>query len=229
MNVDVAFFVEIRVDTQFFRTRTHHGQRSLNGLLHDFTQRAGVGQLAFTRHTGGFNGQQIAAHFRPRQTRYLAYTVLAVSTTIVVTLNTKVFVQVVAVNNDVLQALIEQQLFDRLTTQLGDFTLQATHARFTGVIANDADDRAVFNGQFAFFQCVTFNLLRQQVTTGNVQFFVFGVARKTDHFHTIQQRCRDIHGVGGRHEHYIAEVVVHFQVVIAKRDVLLWIQHFKQG
>ena len=63
---------------------------------------------------------------------------------------------------------------------------------------------------------------------GNVQLLVFGIPGQTDHFHTIQQRCGNIHGVRGRNEHHVAEIVVHFQVMIAERHVLLWIQHLKQ-
>ena len=70
VNVDVAFFVKSGLIPSF-SARAYHGQRSLNRFLHDFTQRTGVGQLTFTRYAGGFDGQQIAAHFRPRQPGYL--------------------------------------------------------------------------------------------------------------------------------------------------------------
>ncbi|MNB88452.1 hypothetical protein D3C75_354660 [compost metagenome] len=227
--MDIAFLVKVRIDTQFFRARTHHGQRSLNGLLHHFTQRAGIREFAFTRYAGGFNSQQIAAHFRPRQPRHLTDAVFIVRATIVIALNAEIFVQVVAVNFNVLQGLIQQQLLHRFTAQLGDFALQATHARFTSVVTNNADNRTILYRNFVLFQRVTLNLLRKQVALGDVQLFVFGVARKTDHFHTIQQWSRNVHGVRGRHEHDIAKIVVHFQIVIAERHVLFRIQHFKQG
>ena len=62
----------------------------------------------------------------------------------------------------------------------------------------------------------------------DVQLLVFGIAGETDHFHTVQQRRRNVHGVRRRHEHHVAQVVVHFQVVIAERHVLFWIKHFQQ-
>ena len=136
--------------------------------------------------------------------------------------------QIVAVDHNVFQALIQQQLFHRFTTQFRDFTLKATHARFTGVVANDADNRTVLYGQLVGFQRVTLNLFRQQVLLSDVQLLIFGITGETDHFHTVQQRGRNVHGVGGRHEHHIAQVVVHFQVVIAERHVLFWIKHFQQ-
>ncbi|SYL11126.1 Uncharacterised protein [Klebsiella pneumoniae] len=82
--------------------------------------------------------------------------------------------------------------------------------------------------QLGFLQCVTLNLLRQQVTLGNVEFLIFRITGQTDHFHTIQQRCRNIHGVGCRDKHDVGQIVIHFQVVIVKRDILFRIQHLKQ-
>jgi hypothetical protein len=86
--------------------------------------------------------------------------------------------QILTVNLDVFQRFIQQQLFNGLTAQLGDFTLQATNARFTRVVTNNADNGAVVDGQLAFLQRVTFDLLRQQVTFGDVQLFIFGVTER---------------------------------------------------
>jgi hypothetical protein len=52
------------------------------------------------------------------------HAVFAVRTAIVKALNAEIIMQVVAVNLDVFQALIQQQLFNRLTAQFGDFTLK---------------------------------------------------------------------------------------------------------
>ncbi len=119
-------------------------------------------------------------------------------------------------------------MFNRFAAQFGDFTLQTTHARFTRVIANNTDNRAIVDRQFTFLQRVTLDLLRQQVTFSNIQLLVFGITGQTDHFHTIQQRRRNVHGVGSGDKHHIAEIVIHFQVMIAERHVLLRIQHFQQ-
>ncbi len=136
--------------------------------------------------------------------------------------------QILTVNLDVFQRLIQQQLFNGFTAQLGDFTLQATNPRFTRVVTNNADNGAIVDGQLAFLQRVTFDLLRQQVTLGDVKLFIFGVTGEANHFHTIQQRRRNVHGVRRRHEHHIAEIVIHFQIVVVKGHVLFRIQHLKQ-
>ena len=71
--------------------------------------------------------------------------------------------QVFTVNLDVFQRLIQKQLFNGFTAQLGNFTLQATYACFTGVVTNNADNGAIVDRQLALFQLVAFDMLRQQV------------------------------------------------------------------
>ena len=108
MNVNIAFFVEIPVNTEFFRPCTHHGQRGLDRFLHNFTERTGISQLAFARYARGFDGQQVAADFGPRQPGYLTYTVFVIRAAIVKALNAQVIVQIVPVNLDVFQCRIHQ-------------------------------------------------------------------------------------------------------------------------
>ncbi|MNF48028.1 hypothetical protein D3C84_292480 [compost metagenome] len=64
---------------------------------------------------------------------------------------------------------------------------------------------------------------------GNVELLVLGVTGQTDHFHPVQQGTRDVHGVGGGHEHHVRQVIIHFQIVIVEAAVLFGIQHFQQG
>lgn len=71
-------------------------------------------------------------------------------------------------------------MFNRFAAQFGDFTLQTTNARFTRVIADNTDNRAIVDRQFAFLQRVTLDLLRQQVTFSNIQLLVFGITGQTD-------------------------------------------------
>src|SRR3546814_6752859 len=43
---------------------------------------------------------------------------------------------------------------------------------------------------------------------------VFGVARQTYDFHTIEQCRRNIQGIAGSHEHYIGQIEIDLDVVI---------------
>ena len=128
-----------------------------------------------------------------------------------------------------LDALVQQDAFDCLATDFGDFTLQAAHTRLAGVVANHPDQRRILNGDLGWLQAVALDLLGHQVLLGNVELLVLGVTGQTDHFHPVQQRTRYVHGVGGGHEHHVRQVIIHFQIVIVEAAVLLGIQHLQQG
>ena len=55
-------------------------------------------------------------------------------------------------------------------------------------------------------------------------FLVFGVTRDTDHFHTVEKRRRDVERVRGRHEHYVGEIVIYFEVMVVEGVVLLRVE-----
>src|SRR3546814_8278794 len=57
---------------------------------------------------------------------------------------------------------------------------------------------------------------------------VFGVARQTYDFHTIEQCRRNIQGIAGSHEHYIGQIEIDLDVVILEGMVLLRVQHLEQ-
>ena len=64
-------------------------------------------------------------------------------------------------------------------------------------------------------------LLGDQVVGRNPHLLVFGVAGKANHLHTVEQGLWNAGGVGGGDEHDIGEVVVHLEVVVIERHVLL--------
>ena len=73
------------------------------------------------------------------------------------------------------------------------------------------------------------DLSRQDVARGDFAFFAAGVAGQADDFHAVQERRRDVQGVGGRDEEHPGEVNVGFEVVIAEGVVLRGIEDFEQG
>ena len=72
-------------------------------------------------------------------------------------------------------------------------------------------------------------MLGQQIFDGDIDLFVLGVARQTNHFHAVQQGRRNVHRIGGGHKHHVAQVKVHFNVVIGKGVVLLGVQNLEQS
>ncbi len=82
----------------------------------------------------------------------------------------------------------------------------------------------------ADFQTVLFHLLRDEVLLHDRLLFHLGVAADRDDFHTIKQWTRNVvQVVRGQNEHHFRNVVIDFEVVVAERLVLLWVQDLKQS
>jgi hypothetical protein len=62
----------------------------------------------------------------------------------------------------------------------------------------------------------------------NVDLLVFRIARKTDHFHAVEQRRGDVERVGGAHKHHVGKVVLDLDIVVDEGVVLLGIEHLEQ-
>ena len=63
----------------------------------------------------------------------------------------------------------------------------------------------------------------------NVHLFVFGIARKIDGFHTIEQRRIDGVAVARCHEHHVGKVKTHIHIVIFELAILFGIEYFEQS
>ena len=119
-------------------------------------------------------------------------------------------------------------LHHHLTADFGNLAIERTYTGFTGVITDDIAYRAFFDHQFAFFHSVAFHLLRHEILHGDIDFFVFGIAGQTDDFHAVEQWSWNVQTVRCSNKHYIAQVVIHFGIMIGKLVVLLRIEHLKQ-
>ena len=74
-----------------------------------------------------------------------------------------------------------------------------------------------------------FQLIRDQVAFGNFHLFFHRVTTDFDDFHAVEQgRLDGAEAIGGGDEQDLAQVVVHFQVIVVKMVVLGRIQHFEQ-
>ena len=229
MHVNVTLLVEVGIDAQLLGTGPNDGHGCLDRLLHHITQRTGVSELALARHVGGLDGEQIAPHFGPRQTTHLTHLVLVGGLAVIEALHPEELLEVLLIDLNMLDALVQQNALDRFATDLGDFALQTPHPGFTGVVTDHPDQRRILDGDLGGFQAVALDLLGNQMLLGNVELLIFGVTGEADHFHPVQQRTRDVHGVGGGHEHHVRQVIIHFQIVIVEAVVLFGIQHFQQG
>ena len=126
--------------------------------------------------------------------------------------------------------LLADDLDDALAADRADLALQVAHAGLARVVLNDLAHGVVGEGHLLVLETVGLELPRDQVTLGDLQLFVFGVAVERDDLHAVAQGRRDgLQLVGRGDEDDVAQVEVHVQVVVAKGVVLGRVEHFQQG
>ena len=76
------------------------------------------------------------------------------------------------------------------------------------------------NTQLFRLQAVRFHLLGDQVTLGDLDLFVLGVALEPDDLHSVEQRLRHVERVGGGDEHHVRKVVIELQIMVLELAVL---------
>ena len=116
-----------------------------------------------------------------------------------------------------------------LAADVADFPLQVAHAGFAGVVLDQAVDARIGEVDLFLGKPGGLHLLAYQEALGDLHLLQFGIAGEADHFHAVLQRRRNgVQHVGGGDEEYLAQVVLHVQVVIHEHEILLGIEHFEQ-
>ena len=78
-------------------------------------------------------------------------------------------------------------------------------------------------------QPVLLDLPRDQITLGDIDLLVLGVAAELDDLHAVAQRRRDrVEHVGRRDKEHLAQVKRHVEIVVAELAVLLRVEHLQQ-
>ena len=115
-----------------------------------------------------------------------------------------------------------------LAADIGNLSLERTHAGFAGVAVDDLVYGADVERHIVLGNAVVLELLGQQELTNNVALVVVGVARDLDDLHAIAERRRDgVHLVGVGDEEDLGEVDRDLDVVVAEGVVLLGIEHLE--
>ena len=127
MDVHVTLLVKFIIDAQHVGAASNDRHRGLNRLLHDVAELARMYELALSGHDGGFDGEQLTTHFRPRQSGDLTDLIVVFGTAIAKALHTEVFPQVPVRNPYDAGARAQQQFLHDLSTDLGQFALQIPH------------------------------------------------------------------------------------------------------
>mmetsp|Transcript_1290 Transcript_1290/g.2587 ORF Transcript_1290/g.2587 Transcript_1290/m.2587 type:complete len:244 (-) Transcript_1290:1420-2151(-) len=146
--------------------------------------------------------------------------------TVAVLLHAEKFVEILGRYDDFLN-LFAHDLGHGLPRQLADFPLEIPHPRLAGIGADHLVQSLRLQRELVSLQAVVLDLLRNQMTVGNLRLLVLGVAGQRNDLHPVKQRTRHVVGVRRGQEHHVRKVVFHLEVVIHEGRVLLRIQHLE--
>src|SRR6185437_11782608 len=102
-------------------------------------------------------------------------------------LHAGIFLEVAQADDDLL-ALLDQDVLDRFARQVGDLALEIAHAGFPRVVADQVAQRVGRDRPFALLEAVRLDLFWDQVTLGDLDLLILGVAGDTDDLHAVHQR-----------------------------------------
>src|SRR4051812_27108822 len=184
MDVDVLALEKGRLDAKGVAARFDIAFGGLHRLLHHIAQFAGRGHPSLAGYGYGFDRQQFAADLGPGEPGRDPDHVLALGLAESEFPNAGVFVEI-APGHDDLVGLLHQNVLDRLAGQVGDFAFEIADPRFARVVPNQVAKRFFADAPFVLFETVRLDLFRDQVTLGNFNLLVLGVAGETDDLHTV--------------------------------------------
>ena len=96
MNVHVGLLIEVRIEAEHAGAAAHDRHRRLNRLLHHLAELAGVRELALAGDDRGFDRQQLAADFGPREPGDLADVILLLGAAVAEAPHAEILAQILA-------------------------------------------------------------------------------------------------------------------------------------
>ena len=249
MHMQIDLLVEIRLEPEARRTRTHIGKGGLGRLLHHVAEAAGAGHLARPRHDGTLDMKDFPATIVEGQPCHNTDQRGAFTLFKAILLHPEKSMQILSGDIDApggrrglfpaaftVTAAVPFRVgrlghaHGGLAAQSGDLPLQRTHAGFPRIETDHIHQRIVGNTQMFRLQPVHFQLAGQQEIPRDADLLDFQIAGQLDNLHAIQQRSGNARQtVGRRDEKDLGQVIAHVKIVIVKGAVLLGIQHFQQS
>ena len=177
--------------------------------------------------------QQRAAQLGPSQAYGGADLVLELGAGLAILGHLEELLDRLGVNDRLLGALglvAAHDLEGDLAADIADLALQVSHPSFAGVLLDDQADAVLAEVDIlALLQAHVLDLLGDQVALRDLSLLVLGVAADADHFHAVQQRCRErVQHVRRGDEEDLAEIELHVEVVVLEGRVLFRVQHLHQ-
>ncbi len=198
--MDIGAIEDRRQDAELRRQCLDVGIGRRNGFLHDVFQIASDLHQALARHLDGFNGENVTAEFRPGQTGDDTDLIDLIGCAIVILLHAGIFGETLIIDGD-RGHLFTRQVTDRLSRQVAQFTLQRTHAGFPRIVADQVTDGVFRHHEFFHRQAMFLHQVWQDVTLGDLDLFILGIAGDADNLHPVEQRLRHVQAVGRGNEH----------------------------
>src|SRR6266849_5784985 len=136
VHVNVEGAVEITLQPQAMRPRTHIRHSRLRRFLHYVAEFAGQREFAFAIYDGSFGAQDGATDFGPRQAGHQPDFTLLVGQRVAELDHTQEIVDVVLSDGDVVAFAVFYHFASDLAAHVADFTLQVANAGFPRVRAD---------------------------------------------------------------------------------------------
>src|SRR5690606_4427429 len=115
-----------------------------------------------------------------------------------------------------------------LTRHAPEHAFHLTNPGLARIVTDDAEESHFIHGDVSSLETGFPDLPRNDVTQGNLQFFLVGVPGQTDDLHAIQKRAGNrIECIGGRDEKYLRKIKGQIEIVVSKLPVLLRIENFE--
>ena len=230
--MDVARIEQWRLDAEIDGTAADIGGRGRNRFLHDLFEVAGDDHLALAGHHHAFDGEQLTTDLGPGKAGHTAHLILGFRHAEAILGRTEIFLDLGLVDQHGLHRLVgarrEQDFLHRLADEIGNLALEITDTRFPRVAAHQKLQRIRRDRPFLVVETMLLERVGNEMLAGDLGLLVLGVAGDTDDLHAIHERTGDVQRVRRGHEHDVREVVVHLEVMVVERGVLLGIEHFQK-
>ena len=106
---------------------------------------------------------------------------------------------------------------------------ETADAGFARIAGDDLADRVIGDTHLRALYAVLFQLLRQQMPLGDLQFFLVRVRPQFNDLHPVEQGAGDGVGrVGGGDEHAVGQIERHLNIMVAEAGILCRVQNLQQ-
>ena len=227
--MNVLRLIEIRSESQRLCARADKAHGRKGGFLHHVSQIAGQLQLAGAVNHVDLDLERRATDGCPRKARDKADLIGRDVRLRQEFADAEEILKIAAGDGNALGRLVGDEAHGALAAERGDLPFETAHAGLARVAGNDLADRVVGDTYLRALHAVLFQLLRQQMALGNLQFLLVRIGSQLNDLHPVEQRAGDGVGrVGGGDEHAVRQIERHLDIVVAEAGILGGVQNLQQ-